>query len=304
MAPFGFFGVDRGKVVWYSNFEVIRMPRQARKKSESGIYHVMLRGINRQQIFQDEEDNRKFLDVLRQYKTVSGYELYAYCLMGNHVHLLIKEGKEELSQIFKRIAGRYVYWYNCKYQRVGHLFQDRFKSEPVEDDRYFLTVLRYIHLNPVKANLAVRPEAWRFSSYEEYLERADLIDTERVLEMMDVRSLAAFHREENDDSCLDVPKEQVRVTDEEAQRIVRRGSGVDSLEAFKALPQERKHELLNQWKERGLSVRQITLLTGASKKMISRTSQEPVVERRMENRPPSSVENRPPSSGKVDITIL
>lgn len=277
------------------------MPRQARKKSESGIYHVMLRGINRQQIFQDEEDNRKFLDVLRQYKTVSGYELYAYCLMGNHVHLLIKEGKEDLSQVFKRIAGRYVYWYNCKYQRVGHLFQDRFKSEPVEDDRYFLTVLRYIHLNPVKANLAARPEAWRFSSYEEYLERADLIDTERVLEMMDARSLAIFHREENDDTCLDVPKESVRVTDEEAQRIVRRVSGIGSLEAFKALPQERKHELLGQWKERGLSVRQITMLTGASKKMISRTSQEPVVARRMENRPPSP---RPPSSGKVDITIL
>ncbi len=277
------------------------MPRQARKKSESGIYHVMLRGINRQPIFQDDEDNRKFLDVLRHYKTVSGYELYAYCLMGNHIHLLIKEGTEELSQVFKRIAGKYVYWYNCKYQRVGHLFQDRFKSEPVEDDRYFLTVLRYIHLNPVKANLVARPEAWRFSSFEEYMGTPDLTDTQRALEIMDIRSLAAFHREDNQDSCLDVPKETIRITDEEAERIVRRVLGVGSLEEFKALTQERKRALLRQCKERALSVRQLVLLTGASKKMIAQIQEEDLAERRTENRPPSSSVASPK---KVDITIL
>ena len=127
------------------------MPRTARTKSESGIYHVMLRGINQQVIFKDEEDNRKFLEVLNDCKAVSGYKLFAYCLMGNHIHLLIKVEKEDLEQIFKRIGGRFVYWYNGKYSRGGHLFQDRYKSEPVETDEYFLAVLRYIHQNPVKA---------------------------------------------------------------------------------------------------------------------------------------------------------
>ena len=84
------------------------MPRQARKKSESGIYHVMLRGINKQQIFEDEEDRLKFLDTLAQYKEQCGYSIYAYCLMGNHIHLLIKEGEEKLPIVFKRIAGSFV----------------------------------------------------------------------------------------------------------------------------------------------------------------------------------------------------
>lgn len=104
------------------------MPRKARTRAESGIYHVMLRGINCQQIFEDEEDNEMFLKILRDYKPVCGYQLLAYCLMGNHVHLLIKEGTESLEQTFKRIGARFVYWYNTKYQRVVHLFQDRFRA--------------------------------------------------------------------------------------------------------------------------------------------------------------------------------
>jgi REP element-mobilizing transposase RayT len=90
----------------------MKMPRQARKKSNSGIYHIMLRGINRQQIFEDDEDRARFLETLQIYKKQCGYAIYAYCLMGNHIHLLIKEGQEDLTQIFKRIAGTYTYT-NC-----------------------------------------------------------------------------------------------------------------------------------------------------------------------------------------------
>lgn len=89
------------------------MPRQARRQSESGIYHIMLRGINQQQIFEDEEDNQKFVEVLKDCKLISGFKIYAYCLMGNHIHLLLKAENESLEQIFKRIGARYVYWYNC-----------------------------------------------------------------------------------------------------------------------------------------------------------------------------------------------
>ena len=91
------------------------VPRQARRKSKSGIYHIMLRGINRQVIFEDEEDNLKFLETLKNYKAVSGYKLFAYCLMSNHIHLLLRVEKEDLDLIMKRIAGSYVYWYNWKY---------------------------------------------------------------------------------------------------------------------------------------------------------------------------------------------
>jgi len=126
------------------------VPRTARTKSKSKIYHIMIRGINQQNIFSGDEDYEKFIAIFSKYHKKSEYEIYAYCLMGNHAHLLIKEGKEALSHAMKRIGTSYVSWYNWQYNRKGHLFQDRYKSEPVEDDVYFLTVLRYIHQNPSK----------------------------------------------------------------------------------------------------------------------------------------------------------
>ncbi|PFG15085.1 transposase [Bacillus sp. es.036] len=114
----------------------VNLPRKARKKSSSGVYHVVFRGINRQTIFEDEEDKEKFLEILARYKTKSGIELYAYCLMDNHVHLLVKETEESLSMFMKRVSSSYVYWYNRKYRRCGHLFQERFNSENVESDAH------------------------------------------------------------------------------------------------------------------------------------------------------------------------
>src|SRR5690554_1287672 len=129
------------------------MPRRARQKSSTGVYHVMLRGINKQIIFHDQEDYKKYIQTIRDYKQLCEYEIYAYCLMNNHIHLLIKEGKEDLGIIFRRIGSKYVYWYNLKYKRCGHLFQDRYRSEVVETEHYLLTVLRYIHQNLVKAGI-------------------------------------------------------------------------------------------------------------------------------------------------------
>ena len=105
------------------------MPRGARKKSNTGIYHVMLRGINLQNIFIDDEDNEKFIDILTEYQKKMANEIYAYCLMGNHIHLLIKEGNEDLSNTIRRIGVSYVHWYNWQYDRKGHLFQDRYKAD-------------------------------------------------------------------------------------------------------------------------------------------------------------------------------
>ena len=92
--------------------------------------------------------------------------------MSNHIHLLIREEEESLEQIFKRIGSKYVYWYNVKYQRKGHLFQDRFKSETVENETYFLTVIRYIHQNPVKAGICEKIDDYKYSSFQEYFSKA------------------------------------------------------------------------------------------------------------------------------------
>ena len=247
------------------------MPRQARKKSSSGIYHVMLRGINKQQIFEDDEDCEKFLWTLKETKAVSEYKLFAYCLMCNHIHLLIKEEKEPLEQIFKRIGGKFVYWYNIKYQRVGHLFQDRFKSEPVEDDAYLFTVLRYIHQNPIKAKLCENVEDYRFSSYKEYTDRNWIVDTDFILDIMPLDEFAAFNHEGNTDKCLEIEvKEAVRLTDEQARDIIKMSSGCSNATEFQALPKAEQEKNIEEFKNRGLSIRQMVRLTGVSKGLVEK----------------------------------
>ena len=141
------------------------MSRNARKKSEIGIYHVMLRGIDKMNIFLCDSDYYIFLNHIKMAKERSNFLLLAYCLMTNHVHLLIKEGNEDLGDIIRRIAVGYAQYFNNKNGRIGHLFQNRFRSEPVNDERYLLVLLRYIHQNPVKAGIVKSIHEYKWSSY-------------------------------------------------------------------------------------------------------------------------------------------
>jgi len=156
-------------VYWLRKGETADMPRQMRRLSESGIYHIMIRGNERKKLFFDDEDREKFIDILCEKKKEQGYLIYAYCLMDNHVHLLIKEEKDTIARIMKRINTSYAYYFNKKYQRVGHVFQDRFKSEPVETDAYLLAAVRYIHHNPVKANIVENASQYKWSSFNSYI---------------------------------------------------------------------------------------------------------------------------------------
>lgn len=124
----------------------------------------MVRGVNRDAIFLDDEDHRAFLDVLGTVKGLSGCAILAYCLMHNHAHLVLRTDGETIGQTMKRIGVRYAGWFNRKHQRVGHLFQDRFRSRPVEDDAYFITLVRYVWNNPVRAGLCVTPSDYLWNS--------------------------------------------------------------------------------------------------------------------------------------------
>lgn len=244
------------------------MPRQARRKSESGIYHIILRGINQQQIFEDEEDSRRFLETLSKYKEQCGYEIYAYCLMGNHVHILLKEGKENLTLVLKRIAGSYVYWYNWKYHRSGHLFQDRFKSEPVEDDAYFLTVIRYIHQNPVKAGICKNVDGYKFSSYNEYINNSTLVDIDFCHGIIDKEQFIEFNNEFNDDVCLDISNNDFRLNDDEALKIILKTCRCKSVSDFQKFDKIKRNYYIGKFYQKGLSIRQISRLTGLSRKVV------------------------------------
>ena len=241
------------------------MARQARKKSNSGIYHIILRGINRQQIFEDGEDYSKFLRILEECKAISKFEIFAYCLMNNHIHLLLKEVKEPIEQVMKRITTRFVYWYNIKYQRSGHLFQDRFKSEPVESDEYFLTVIRYIHQNPIKAGICKNPYDYTFSSYGEFFKMQTFVDCGFVFGMIDKHDFIKFNIENTFEQCLDVEEKTIiKVTDEKARKIIEKYSRCKNVSEFQALDVRTRDKCLKKLRESGLSIRQISRLTGVS----------------------------------------
>lgn len=190
------------------------MPRKARERSASGVYHIMMRGINRQQIFLDNDDRDRFLFTIKQFKVQGRFEIYAYCLMGNHIHLLLKELSDTVGQVMKRICGSYVHWYNKKYSRVGHLFQARFRSEAVNDITYLMTVFRYIHHNPLKAGYTAAIEDYEWTSYHDYVRPWPYVaDIGFMLQMFAHdkeearRQIISFIGEKCEDSCLDMDGE-------------------------------------------------------------------------------------------------
>lgn len=246
------------------------MARTARVKSNSGIYHVMLRGINRQLILEDEEDHRKLKEILYQCKERCGYRLYAYCFLGNHVHLLIKEGEESVEQIFKRIGARYAYYFNQKYKRIGHLFQDRFKSEPIDDDSYLLTVVSYIHNNPIKAGLSKTVDGYPWSSYSEYIKSSSLVDVDFVLGMITREQFIALHSKEIQDHVLDISEDNFRITDAEAILVIKEACGVDTCSEVVSMDITKRNLCMKDLREKGLSIRQISRLTGVSKSSIEK----------------------------------
>lgn len=255
------------------------MPRVARVKSRSGIYHVMLRGVNRQEIFHDDDDNIKFLSLLKKYKEKADLRIYAWCLMNNHVHLLLKEGNEELAITMKRIGVSFAHYYNWKYQTSGHLFQDRFRSENVEDSRYFLTVIRYIHQNPVKAHIVGRVDEWRWSSCLEYYDKnysqGDLLDRKVVLKMFsNDRKVAeekfkVFNEVQTPDECLEEQMPKRRLTDDVARVEISKVLGSHEIAQVKSLPQLQRTEILMKIKKiDGLSQRQAARILGVSVNLV------------------------------------
>ena len=206
--------------------------------------------------------------------------------MGNHIHLLIQEGREPIEQVMKRIAARFVYWYNIKYRRTGHLFQDRYKSEPVENDAYFLTVIRYIHQNPIKAGISENLD-YEYSSYKEFLDVSDFVDCDFVYDIISKEDFIAFNNENTFDKCLDIEsKPIIKVTDEQAQRIIEKYSKCKSVAEFQALDVKTRDKCLEKFKENGLSIRQISRLTGVSFGIVRKFQQQ---------REPSPVRSREPS---------
>ena len=256
------------------------MPRQMRKRSATGIYHVMTRGNGGQSLFEHDEDNKRFLEILYETKEKLDYEidLYAYCLMGNHIHLLIKENNADIGNFMRRSMAQYALWMNWKYQRKGHVFQDRFRSETVEDDKYLLTVFRYILQNPVKAGLSETVFDYHWNSWKAYETGREypvgLTDTTYITwlfhqdQQRAIERMKEFLNQPGTNTCLDV-ETVTRLTDDELRLAIKTQFPEIKYQSLNRLSKEHRNSALNKIKTiEGAAIRQIARITGIGIKIV------------------------------------
>nr|WP_281391325.1 transposase [Alkalicella caledoniensis] len=149
------------------------------------FYHVMYRGSNGEYIFRNNQDKELYLFLVDKYKERYGFKLYAYCIMDNHVHLLIETGKVPLSKIMQGIQQSYTQRINLKHSRTGHVFQQRYKALLCDWESYLLQLVKYIHLNPVEAWI-YNGLNYKWSSHQDYLKvnKKSVVEVEFILEML------------------------------------------------------------------------------------------------------------------------
>lgn len=149
------------------------MARQLRPNIAGGIYHLMSRGNERRAIFRDDRDRERFLDLLQRVAGRYRWQCLAYCLMGNHYHLIVRTPLPNLSRGMRLLNGRYATGFNARYERVGHLFQGRYRSVLIRDAEHLTIVLKYVIRNPIAAGYCERPQEWPWSSYQATIGRSE-----------------------------------------------------------------------------------------------------------------------------------
>lgn len=175
------------------------MPRKKHEWYIGAKLHVIARGNHRNDIFRDETDYELYLNYLNEameyYK--NKYKIIAYVLMTNHVHIMIGTTDKDVSDFIKRVHSRYAWNFNKKYKYIGHLFQDRYRGELIENDRYMLEVSRYVHLNPVRANMVEKPEEYKWSSYSIFIGEIPekLINSEMILNYFNNKDKHKLYKE-------------------------------------------------------------------------------------------------------------
>jgi len=169
------------------------MPRKPRLHYPGAVYHVILRGNAKQDIFFDVEDRHRFLAIIQECIERFEFRIHGYCLMTNHIHLALQVGEVSLSRIMQNLSLRYTKWINWRHDRIGHLFHGRFKAVLVEADAYLSQLVAYLHLNPVRARMTKAPEEYRWSSHQAYLglDQCQWLTTEFVLSQFSSRESKA-----------------------------------------------------------------------------------------------------------------
>ena len=217
------------------------MPRKSREFSKTDVYHIIQKGVDNQDIFYDDKDKKEFLNILMEVKIKYKFKIIAYCLMSNHIHLVLKIDKYFLSKVMKIISMQYVAHFNKKYKRSGHLFQNRFNSKCVENKKYFLDVCRYIEQNPEKAKIC-DVESYKWSSYHEYIGEKSIVDKELLLHYFDnnIENYRFFTTKGKCDDIEDFIEYELKskMEDNELSNIIIKEFNLSNINEFKSMPKE------------------------------------------------------------------
>lgn len=245
-----------------------KMPRKARIFSKSELYHVIIRGNNKQNLFYDNQDYLFFLKRLTKYLNQMGIEIYAYCLMTNHVHLVIgKATKISLVTFMRKLEVSYVYYFNSKYERTGHLFQDRYKSEPISSTKQFQKTIRYVLQNPIKGGLS-KTINYNWNSFNTSLKSDSIIAQEIIKrEFGSLENYKHYIEQINDDKCMEY-QNIPRKTDFSCLRFLRKNYKIKNPLLIDRYTHYKKQKILVRLKENGYSIRSISRITGISRKII------------------------------------
>ena len=257
------------------------MPRKQREKSKSGYYHIIIRGNERKNIFHDEEDKLRLLEIIYEKKQDNRFFMHAFCLMDNHVHLILSEGIEDVAQVMKRITVSYVYYFNKKYKRIGHLFQDRYKSEVVEQDNYILTLARYIHQNPVKAGIVKKASDYEWSSYNYYLNKSSyfskILDIDLIMGLFSEnikiaeKQFEKYMNEEAKETFIDIVQEKEVMDEKEARELFQKMLSEKEMKYNSEMKINISNDFIKEFKEKtNLSTRKIAAITGMNKDRINK----------------------------------
>lgn len=256
------------------------MPRCSREnqKSYTGIYHIILRGINNQELFFDNMDREKFIKEIKNTKETYGYKLFAYVLMNNHIHMLIRDENNAISKFMQSLTIRYAMYFNKKYERIGHLFYNRFHSKKVEDYNYLLNVQKYIHKNPQKDGIC-KMEQYKWSSYQEYLGDRNITDTDFILSIFNEKRdkaieiwKAYFHTINNNEYVEEKEFEiEQKLTDDEAILEIKRKLQINNIMQIQNYSAEYKKKIIREIVSiGGISKKQLARIIGVNRRTIHR----------------------------------
>ena len=240
---------------------------------EQGYAHIIVRGVARMAIFEEPMDYKYYIKLMHRHSDDTGVTVCAYCLMENHVHLLVRYESENICKFMQKLGISYSKYFNNKYDRTGHLFQNRYIMEYVFDESYFLTVLRYIIQNPEKAGIC-KAQHYRWSSLSDFDSPANFVDISMAVEILgSTENFYKFVTKLNDDKCMEYFRDENRIEANVAERM-RICLGVENVMDIATYDKKVRNESIIKLSEAGFSIRQIERQTGISRGLIHKVIQK------------------------------